>query len=245
MSAVELSSRDEIESGDEESHPAGDEDGVAESMVKGRQGVEQGGEKCVDEVECDGLAESYEEEESEGNGDEGSKVACDRAVDTHIDEGVAVWNASADEDDGPGGSAEGGSRQDEGQGRVDAVVPASEVVPELVSEQDAKQSDSERPSLEELLRVLEQPWPWPEVRVLGKGGEAEAEVFHEARADGECGENTEQEQEKRKTHVLPGKDLGAHQMQRCRPHRSGPFGVRHNLVVQKQRSSAARRRVGK
>ena len=57
MSSVELAAGDEVERGDEEAYPSGDQDGMAERFAERWSGGVEGCEGCVDEFEGEGLTE--------------------------------------------------------------------------------------------------------------------------------------------------------------------------------------------
>lgn len=163
-------------------------------------------EQPVSEVESCRLAELDEglgrvhtkragEPETDKDGRNGGEISGDGAPDADIHEGVTVGNAPANENDGPGCSAEGGRGEEKGKGSRDAMDAAGDVVAEFMGEQDGQESDGEGPAGEEFVRVMEEPRPRPEIAVFGKCRQAEAEVLHEPGTDGESGENADGEQE--------------------------------------------------
>ena len=108
MAAVELAAGDEIESGDEEADPAGDEDGVVEGVVEvGR--VEKRGENVdgerlaqVDDGVWRGGRDGLRECEPKGDGEERDDVTGQRPIGADIDQSLAGVDSTLDLNDGAG-----------------------------------------------------------------------------------------------------------------------------------------------
>ena len=206
MSAVELAAGNEIERGNEEADPAGDEDGVRRNVIEGRNGRIPLHQDAVDEAnrkrftakddDCGGRVSRGVEAESEADsdGDGGGDVAGEGSVEADVHEGIAIGNAIADLDDGTSRAAEGGSGQNPGKRGANFVMEAGEVVTELMDEEDAEQRKGEGPAGLEHFGVIGEPAPGPEVAVAHNGRQAFKEVLHEASAVGGCGENADAEQ---------------------------------------------------
>ena len=145
MAAIELAGGDEVERGDEEAHPAGDEDGMAECVFEG-WGVEKRGEggegERGAEVDDAGGVEGrcgFRAGDADDAGDDRGAVAGDGSPNADVNQGSAVRDAALDANDGPGGAAERRCRQYPGQRSADAVGATGKVVSELVREQDEEQ----------------------------------------------------------------------------------------------------------
>ena len=127
VSAVELAAGDEIERGDEEADPAGDQDGVGRGLVEGGDGGVPVGENVVQKRMVSGSPpkRTMADRCVGGRGTLSTKptatataeamIAGQRAVDAHVHERVAAGDAGADVDDGAGGAAERGSGKNPGQ----------------------------------------------------------------------------------------------------------------------------------
>ena len=135
------------------------------------------------------------EREADGDGDGGGEIACERPVEAHVHEGVAVGDAITDLDDGSGGAAEGRCGQYPGERSANLVVCAGEVVAELVDEQDAEERGRESPACDEHIGMVGEPSPGPKVAVANDGWQAFKEVLHKPGAVSGCGDNADAEQE--------------------------------------------------
>jgi hypothetical protein len=205
VTAVELAAGDEVEGGDEQADPAGDENRMADGLSELRGSVVERGEEPGHEFEGERFAESDQgssvsgrigvrEKQADGYSQERGKESGQRSVDANVDEGAAVWNAAADLDDSAGSTAQRGRRQHPGQRGADAMGAAGKVVSELMGEQDAEQGDGKRPSQMKAAGVGEQPGPGPKIVFADYGWLAVEEIEHEAGADCRGGDGAESEQ---------------------------------------------------
>ena len=220
VSAIELAGGQQIERGNEETHPAGDEHGVADHESEGGYAGMHPREQGMNEADGPGIPEANQgggwvlrqrlgERESDDDCDQRRDISTDGAVDTDVEERVAVGDPASNENDGAGRAAESGRREQEGQRGIDAVSAASEVVAEFVGQQDGKQCGGEWPAEKDVGRMLHEPGPWPQITVRGDGGQSEKKVLHETRADGHRCEDADGEQDEGKRIPLLGGARGS------------------------------------
>ena len=209
MAAVELAAGDEIERGDEEADPAGNENGMRRGLIEGGDGGVPVGKKMAQQADgeriaskaneglrCTGCA-GRAEHEADGNCEGGGDEAGERTVDSYIHESVACGDAGANANDGAEGSAERGSGDDPGQGGAEAVRAASRVVAEFVNEENAEQSERVGETREEESGVAKEPAPGPEIALARDGRKTAEEVVHELRAVHGGGDDAGEEKQRR------------------------------------------------
>jgi len=135
----------------------------------------------VDELlgfDCDGFGEN----EPDAGGEDGDEESGDGADCTDGDEGSAGCDRGFETDDGAGCSAERWGGQKIGDGGVDAVSAAGEVVAELMGDQNADQGEREGQAEAEVREIGKYPGKGDDVG-LGRNGESSMlKVDHVAHA---------------------------------------------------------------
>ena len=221
VAAIELSGGDEVERGDEQAHPTGDEDGVRDEQEEGVAGVVEAFDHGLDEVDQQGGLDAvqdlprrvFREVEADGDGEEGDDEAGDGAGGSDDDEGGAGADAGPEADDGAEASAERGCGKQVGQGGVDGEGAASAVMAELMREEDGDESEREGQPGRDGGGVSEDPVKGKNVGVGAEGRLAKVEVVHVTHADG-CGREHGDDKEKDGngkawTAAWPGRSGGA------------------------------------
>ena len=209
VAAVELAAGNEIERGDEEADPAGDEDGMWRGLIEGGDGGVPVGEECGSNRMVSGSppkrirdsgapgGAGNAEDEADGDGERGRDKAGERTVDSHVHESVAAGDARADADDCAEGSAERGSGEHPRQSGAQAVRVAGRVVAEFVDEENAEQSERVGEAGGEESWVAKNPAPGPEIALAGDWRKTVKEVVHEPRAIHGCGDDAGEEKQHR------------------------------------------------
>jgi hypothetical protein len=216
VAAVELAGGDEVERGDEDSHPACDQDGMGDEQEDGVAGVVEVADESVDAVDEEGRLDAVDEgggrvtaeRETEGDGDEGDEEAGDGTHGSDDDEGGAGADAGFEADDGSEAAAERGSGEQVGKRGADAIGAAGEVVSELVGEEDGDEGEREGQAAGDCGEVVEDPVEGEDVCVGAEGWSAEREVVHVAHAD--RGGREQGDEEESEGHREPGSGALAH-----------------------------------
>src|SRR6267154_1660496 len=139
MPAVELPQRHQIQGGGEKPDPAGDVDRVEINRGAPAATEEQADEDFGQEASPEGdrirarrLTGDRGQGESQQEDRNGDDESGDRPRNPHIEKRPACREGGAYPDDGPEGPEREGGRNEERQGRLDAVQAAGDVMPHLV-----------------------------------------------------------------------------------------------------------------
>src|SRR5213080_1008022 len=159
VAAVELTRRKQVQRRDEETHPAGEGDGVQHHGVRVRTEDEprqQRGQQRV--AQLDGVAarrrgEHRRQPEADGGRGHRDHEARPRAGGADVEQRLSIGEARADADERAEGADRGQPRYEVRQRRGHAVPPAHEIVAGLVHEQDRDQRRREGDPVDELPRV--------------------------------------------------------------------------------------------
>ena len=152
VAAIELAGGDEVERGDEEAHPGGDQDrvrddeaertrrrdGEVEQSVHGREG-----ERRLHGVDDGSRGNSWTRLRPRARATRAMRKPAMGPAAPMTRRAARVAMRDVDADDGAEGSGERRGGQQLGEGGADAEVAAGEVVAELVREQDADEGERE------------------------------------------------------------------------------------------------------
>jgi hypothetical protein len=220
VSAVELAAGNQVQRGDEEADPSGDQHGVRRDVGKVGDGGVPVHQQRVDQADGERFAAKHDYGgrsvcrgvEAQGKSDRHGQCRChisgQRPIDAHIHQCVAVGDALRSYD-GAGRAAQRGRRQHPGEGGSNAVPAAGEVVAELVDEENAQQGNEKA---KPVLNIS----GWSESHPQGHrslsrttGGRPSDKILHEPRAVGGCGDDADGQQEQRKAVFPEGRALEA------------------------------------